>query len=542
MKKIFYMFLTMFLLSGFLLPLNVAQAGNPYDYEVVDMSPGAILSHGESVILWVKIRNTGTVEWKGHHPDHQSEGFVHLGTSQHHDRMSDFYKEGNWIKHNRVHMMDEYEVAPGNVGSFGFYITVPDYLPAGNYRECFAPVVEGVTWMADKGICWDINVFGEVTKEIYAAEMVSGDVDLEYLSYEAEREVELVVKNVGTATWYQGGDFPVHLGTVNSLDHEGQLYHDSWLTMNRAAGLQHDEVEPGELGIFRFTVKVPSGDSRSFSDDFWLVSEGKTWFDGANSDYAPKYFSVRVEATAGDDKFSYLEVDNDSPMVGEEVTVTVVLKDSDEQPIADREVVLYGGGCYTEGVGCAYIDEEVVVTDENGVAYYTNSFDEPAEITIWYRVDDWYTADEVNIEYRREGQSDWSGDYAKVIYLDRQQGFTRAEDQDLFDDLDNWTRARIAEMRAGYGRFWQLDREMLDIMSRYDWYELNYLEPTEIVYTYYDGWSDVEESVMVDRVLVVNVGDDVGYVFYYLNDIDAYVSLDEVDLSGVDEVLEPVFD
>ena len=114
------------------------------------------LHHGESYLFEVQLQNTGTTTWQ--------RGIVNLGTDRARDRIPAFIREdrvgglsSGWLSANRVSLV-ETSVAPGQTGTFRFAYTVPTDLAAGVYREYFRPVADGIDWLADYGIFWDIQV------------------------------------------------------------------------------------------------------------------------------------------------------------------------------------------------------------------------------------------------------------------------------------------------------------------------------------------------------------------------------------------------
>ena len=144
------------MLLGFFSFAPTTQAALSYGYQFVMQSGYPEIAQGGNGSLWIRIKNTGTATW--------DKSIVHLGTSSPLDRTSDFYdldayKYSNpkWASINRIRM-EQATVAPGESADFGFYISVPENKPAGTYREYFRPVADGVSWMKDIGIFWDIIV------------------------------------------------------------------------------------------------------------------------------------------------------------------------------------------------------------------------------------------------------------------------------------------------------------------------------------------------------------------------------------------------
>ena len=140
-----------------------------YSYEWVSQSDYPTIPQGGSDTLTLAIRNTGTATWynTGANP-------IHLGTDKPLDRNSGFIKTGEWIATNRPANMNEASVDPGEIGTFTFTVAgSPTPYPNVAYREYFRPVVEGMMWMEDYGIFWDITVTDSSDSMGYDAELVS---------------------------------------------------------------------------------------------------------------------------------------------------------------------------------------------------------------------------------------------------------------------------------------------------------------------------------------------------------------------------------
>jgi hypothetical protein len=98
------------------------------------------LEPGDTAQQFLSFTNTGTKPWfpTGAVP-------VRLGTSNPNDRTSPFFNAGDWPSAGRPTALDQAEVPPGKIGSFTWILKAPQ---PGSYREYYAPVAEGVTWMA----------------------------------------------------------------------------------------------------------------------------------------------------------------------------------------------------------------------------------------------------------------------------------------------------------------------------------------------------------------------------------------------------------
>ena len=133
---------------------------NTYDFENLEYSHTYVtqtnraptLARGASTKFTLTVKNTGTSTWR--------RGVVNLGTARGLDRVSAFTREGSgpsgWSAANRV-VMKQSSVAPGANATFEFYLK-NDGLSPGTYREYFRLVADGITWMEDYGIYWEITV------------------------------------------------------------------------------------------------------------------------------------------------------------------------------------------------------------------------------------------------------------------------------------------------------------------------------------------------------------------------------------------------
>lgn len=123
--------------------------------ELANQSTGLVsVSPGDTATLWAEFRNTGNTTWQG-----EGINAVKLGTARKLDRISGFW-DSSWLSKNRAAAIMPAEVRPGEVGRFTMVITAPNKL--GKYQEYFRPVVEGVTWLTDSGLHWDISVDEEL--------------------------------------------------------------------------------------------------------------------------------------------------------------------------------------------------------------------------------------------------------------------------------------------------------------------------------------------------------------------------------------------
>ncbi|MDD5731608.1 MAG: LysM peptidoglycan-binding domain-containing protein [Patescibacteria group bacterium] len=141
--------------SGWILKYD---AQNSYDYELVSQSPyPAELNSGETANVWVELKNTGNQTWlaDGSNPVRLGSGSAYGNSNQQLDYASEFV-DSDWLSANRpVGMLDSI-VQPGQSTKFQFNIKAP--ATPGIYKAYFTPVVDGINWMKDIGIYWEIKV------------------------------------------------------------------------------------------------------------------------------------------------------------------------------------------------------------------------------------------------------------------------------------------------------------------------------------------------------------------------------------------------
>lgn len=134
----------------------IPQPEGIYGTQWLSQTAHPTLKPGASHQFTVQFVNTSNATWK--------QDVVHLGTDRDEDRIPRFIRDdlvghnpSGWVAPNRVQMQEK-TVPPGGTATFTFWYTVPQDLPAGTYREYFRPVADGVIWMRDWGVYWDITV------------------------------------------------------------------------------------------------------------------------------------------------------------------------------------------------------------------------------------------------------------------------------------------------------------------------------------------------------------------------------------------------
>lgn len=108
------------------------------------------LNGGDRVYVGFRAKNIGNITWKnnGQYP-------INVGMTHPLDRLSAFFDAG-WLGQNRPARLIEASVAPGETGTFEFWMKAPPQ--SGIYREYFTLLAEGAAWMNDPGMNFYMTV------------------------------------------------------------------------------------------------------------------------------------------------------------------------------------------------------------------------------------------------------------------------------------------------------------------------------------------------------------------------------------------------
>lgn len=249
-----------------------------FDTQLASQNDFPTLGPGDVYQFVVGIRNSSLVTW--------TRETVRLGTARERDRTPLFLREdrrtnqaSGWLASNRI-QMQESRVAPGETATFRFWMTVPNDLAAGTYREYFQPVADGVTWMEDLGLYWDITVVP--LTQAYRARLISQSNYPPALARGDSAEFVLELQNTGISPWQQR---TFRLGTDRTQDRiprfeRGDLVTNApsgWVAPDRVQ-MQESWVSPGEIATFRFWYTVPSDRTTgTYREYFRPVVDGIGW-------------------------------------------------------------------------------------------------------------------------------------------------------------------------------------------------------------------------------------------------------------------------
>lgn len=104
-----------------------------------------------------------------------------------------------------------------------------------------------------------------------------------YSKYDFERgeviDVQVRLRNKGTATWQKNGVNKLMLGADKARDHYNKLL---VIPSTRLAGLIEDQVKPGESANFAFQIRIPEQEG-TYREYFTPVVEAVQWMENKNT-------------------------------------------------------------------------------------------------------------------------------------------------------------------------------------------------------------------------------------------------------------------
>lgn len=232
------------------------------------------LNRGDAYQFQVVVKNSGTTIW--------TRGVVNLATNRAQDRVSVFAREGTtgavsgWSSPNRISMV-ETSVAPGADATFTFWMKNTN-VGAGTYREYFRLVADGIGWLDDLGIYWDVLVQPEIS--LYTYSYVGQDSHALTLARNDTHQFTLSVRNTGSRTWTRG---VVNLATDRAQDRIPVFTREGgspsgWTSSNRVT-MQEASVAPGETATFVFWMRNDGAASGTYNEYFRLVADGIGWME-----------------------------------------------------------------------------------------------------------------------------------------------------------------------------------------------------------------------------------------------------------------------
>jgi hypothetical protein len=241
------------------------------------------LRPGDRVYVGFTARNTGNLAWSnsGANP-------LRVGTLSPAERSSIFAPGSGWLGASRPTTMKEATVAPGGIGTFEFWLTVPNN--PGTYNERFGLLSEGRSWLNDNGLSFGLRVIPDIlswqwnSQYAYTDNTKTTAHSLSSVKTGEKVYVSFTAKNTGNVTWSNTGNNPLRVGTLNPTERISNFSNTSgWLGPTRPATLKETTVAPGGIGTFEFWITANS--NGSFNERYGLLSEGKTWLNDTGLSY-----------------------------------------------------------------------------------------------------------------------------------------------------------------------------------------------------------------------------------------------------------------
>jgi hypothetical protein len=211
---------------------------------------------GDRLFVTVKVKNTGTSTWYRDGPNPMT-----LGTYNAADHSTP-YCDSTWTRCNRAARLTESTVAPGDVGHFDFYMSVPNNV--GEFREYFKPVAEFQSWMEnDTGFHIYVNDNNSFDwrweyYEAYTDSSKTTPVDINNLARGQKIFLVLHTLNNSARLWTNSGQHAVDLGTSIPQDHNSVLCTTGWMSCNRPVTMDQTQVYPGGDATFSFYAQLPN--------------------------------------------------------------------------------------------------------------------------------------------------------------------------------------------------------------------------------------------------------------------------------------------
>jgi hypothetical protein len=229
-----------------------------------------LLTPGSRYYVMIRAKNVGTMTW--------NNSDFKLGTSRPLNHSSPVC-DSTWPNCGRPANLVESSIAPGQTGTFQFWITVP--MTANTTTKAyFNPLRENVAWTNDLGLHFTFKTGSYQWQwdgqALYTNQNKTSSINTMVQTLSAGNRYYAVVraKNTGTATW-QGGT--IRIGTSSPLNRSSAFCEGSWINCGRPATLVEGTVAPGQTGTFEFWITVPNGSGET-KEYFTPLFENVTWF------------------------------------------------------------------------------------------------------------------------------------------------------------------------------------------------------------------------------------------------------------------------
>ena len=251
---------------------------------------------GQKIYLSVHAKNIGSEKWI---QGSQSTP-IRIGASNPYDRVSSVCST-SWYNCSRPAEIAEPSVAPGQVGSFNFEVSIPP-----NYsnedktvKEYFNLLAEGNTWMNNVGLYWPFTIKKSLSWEIVAQRSYTDpsrtqSIDLTKTALQPGQKVYMALdaRNTGSNVWEVGASDPIRLGTSNNRDRQSSFCtQNNWISCSRPSALKAN-VSSGQVGTFEFEITAPenrTNNTITTREYFSLLKENVYWMNDPGM-----YWTIKV--------------------------------------------------------------------------------------------------------------------------------------------------------------------------------------------------------------------------------------------------------
>ena len=208
-----------------------------FSYDVVASSlPPKVMKIGEKFTAWFDLKNTGNVNWQN-----SGNKNVKLGADHPRDKAGVFATTSG----TRIGLLQQPVVRPGEIGRFIVTVKAPDINDT--ITQALTPVVEGLTWMADK----NLNLSTFVYQRDFAAATM-GAVRIEAPA-NTTQNTTVRIKNVGGKAWDRSNSALIPLIKKTGASRTKMI----------STSMVESSVAPGETGTFTLQVALP----KTFASD-----------------------------------------------------------------------------------------------------------------------------------------------------------------------------------------------------------------------------------------------------------------------------------
>lgn len=224
-----------------------------YGYETTSLSFGKpYLKKGELSDATLKLKNTGNVVWKRY-----GTNKIMIGTEKPRDHKSPLLAKAD----ARIASMTESEVKPGQTGTFKIKIKAPSLV--GSYNESFAPVIEGVTWLAFH----DVNHLDLYVYDAQYAAKFSGTGNIKALPGE-RKNVTIQLQNIGGVSWNKKGSdaLNMNLSSTRPLVVKNSTVAESKTLPGQTANVSVSIEAPTKEGVYQFFMAPKLGTKGLMND------------------------------------------------------------------------------------------------------------------------------------------------------------------------------------------------------------------------------------------------------------------------------------